>query len=186
MRPGFWATLRAMLISRRVIWEGDVGSFGLDEVGLPSGERATLALFKHRGASAVVPFLDAENVVLLRQFRHAAGGEIWEVPAGKLDPGEEPLRCAARELEEETGYRAGRIVQTGSVLTTPGFTDERIHLFSAYDLAPGRPAPEAHEVLRSEIVPLARALAMIESGEICDGKTIAALFLASRRGSRGE
>jgi len=174
--------MRAELVERRVIWEGNVGSFGLDEVVLPSGERATLALFKHPGASAVVPFLDAENVVLLRQFRHAAGGVIWEVPAGKLDRGEDPLRCAARELEEETGYRAGRVVRTGSILTTPGFTDERIHLFCAYDLVAGPPAPEAHEVLRTEVVPLARALAMIESGEICDGKTIAALFLAARRG----
>jgi ADP-ribose pyrophosphatase len=178
--------MRAKLVSRRVIWEGNVGSFGLDEVVLPSGEPATLALFKHPGAAAVVPFLDAQNVVLLRQFRHAAGGEIWEVPAGKLDPGEEPLRCAARELEEETGYRAGRLVQTGSILTTPGFTDERIHLFCAYDLVAGTAAPEAHEVLRSEVVPLSRALAMVESGEICDGKTIAALFLAARRVARGE
>ncbi len=174
---------RAKLLERRVIWEGNVGSFGLDTVVLPSGEQVTLALFKHPGASAVVPFLDDENVVLLRQFRHAAGGVIWEVPAGKLDRGEDPLTCAARELEEETGYRAGRIVKTGSVLTTPGFTDELIHLFCAYDLAPGKFAPEPHEVLRTEVVPLARALAMIESGEIRDGKSIAALFLAARRGS---
>jgi ADP-ribose pyrophosphatase len=174
----------ARLLERRVIWEGNVGSFGLDRVVLPSGEEVTLALFKHPGASAVVPFLDAENVVLLRQFRHAAGGVIWEVPAGKLDRGEPPLECAARELEEETGYRAGRIEQTGSLLTTPGFTDERIHLFCAYDLVPGPPRPEAHEVLRSEVVPLARALDMIASGEICDGKTIAALYLAARRSGR--
>jgi len=178
--------MRAKLVERRVIWEGNVGSFGLDTVVLPSGKSATLALFKHPGAAAVVPFLDEENVVLLRQFRHAAGGEIWEVPAGKLDRGEDPRLCAARELEEETGYRAGRVVQTGSILTTPGFTDERIHLFCAYDLVEGTAAPEAHEVLRSEIVPLAHALAMIESGEICDGKTIAALFLAARRGRARE
>jgi ADP-ribose pyrophosphatase len=176
---------RAKLLERRVIWEGNVGSFGLDTVVLPSGEQVTLALFKHPGASAIVPFLDAENVVLLRQFRHAAGGVIWEVPAGKLDRGEDPAACAARELEEETGYRAGRIVKTGSVLTTPGFTDELIHLFVAWDLSPGKFAPEAHEVLHTEVVPLARALAMIESGEIRDGKSIAALFLAARRG-RGE
>jgi ADP-ribose diphosphatase len=171
----------ARLLERRVIWEGNVGSFGLDTVVLPSGEQATLALFKHPGASAIVPFLDEKNVVMLRQFRHAAGGVIWEVPAGKLDRGEDPKLCAARELEEETGYRAGRIVQTGSLLTTPGFTDERIHLFCAYDLVAGPARPEAHEVLRTEILPLARALDMIESGEICDGKTIAALFLAARR-----
>jgi ADP-ribose pyrophosphatase len=89
----------------------------------------------------VVPFLDRDHVVLLRQFRHAAGGTIWEVPAGKLDRGEDPAVCAVRELEEETGYRAGRVVQTGSVLTTPGFTDERIHLFCAYDLVPGPARP---------------------------------------------
>lgn len=174
----------AKLLERRVIWEGNVGSFGLDTVILPSGEQVTLALFKHPGASAIVPFLDDAHVVLLRQFRHAAGGEIWEVPAGKLDRGEDPLRCAERELEEETGYRAGRIVKTGSVLTTPGFTDELIHLFCAWDLSPGKFAPEAHEVLRTEVVALERALAMIESGEIRDGKSIAALFLAARRGRR--
>ena len=173
---------RAELVERRVIWEGNVGSFGLDTVVLPSGARATLALFKHPGASAVVPFLDRDHVVLLRQFRHAAGGVIWEVPAGKLDRGEDPTVCALRELEEETGYRAGRLVRTGSVLTTPGFTDERIHLFCAYDLVAGPPRPEAHEVLRSEVVALERALAMIERGEIVDGKSIAALFLADRRG----
>ena len=170
------------LVERRVLWEGNVGSFGLDTVDLPSGERATLALFRHPGASAVVPFLDRERIVLLRQFRHAAGGVIWEVPAGKLDRGEDPAHCAARELEEETGYRAGRVEKTGSILTTPGFTDERIHLFCAYDLVAGRAAPEAHEVLESEVVLLERALAMIDSGEICDGKSIAALFLAARRG----
>jgi ADP-ribose pyrophosphatase len=174
--------LRVGFVERRVIWEGGVGSFGLDTVVLPSGERATLALFRHPGASAVVPFLDREHVVMLRQFRHAAGGVIWEVPAGKLDRGEDPAVCAVRELEEETGYRAGRVVQTGSILTTPGFTDERIHLFCAYDLVAGTAAPEAHEVIRTEVVALERALAMIESGEICDGKTIAALFLAARRG----
>jgi len=174
--------VRVGLVERRVIWEGSVGSFGLDTVVLPSGERATLAIFRHPGASAVVPFLDAENVVLLRQFRHAAGGVIWEVPAGKLDRGEDPARCAARELEEETGYRAGRLVQTGSILTTPGFTDERIHLFCAYDLVEGATAHEADEVIRTEVIALERALALIESGEISDGKTIAALFLAARRG----
>jgi ADP-ribose pyrophosphatase len=173
---------RARLVERRVLWKGSVGEFGLDTVDLPSGERTTLALFRHPGAAAVVPFLDRERIVMLRQFRHAAGGVIWEVPAGKLDKGEDPTLCAARELEEETGYRAGRIERTGSVLTTPGFTDERIHLFCAYDLVEGKAKPEPHEVLQSEIVPFERALGMIESGEICDGKTIAALFLAARRG----
>ncbi len=172
---------RARLIGRRVLWEGSVGSFGLDTVVLPGGQEAELAILKHPGAAAVVPFLDRDHVVLLRQFRHAAGGTIWEVPAGKLDRGEDPYACAARELAEETGYRAGRLERTGAIFTTPGFTDERIHLFAAFDLKPGETAHEHHELISSQVVPLARALAMIDSGEISDGKTIAALFLASRR-----
>jgi ADP-ribose pyrophosphatase len=171
----------ARLIARRVLWQGSVGSFGLDTVELPGGRRAELALLHHPGAAAVVPFLDRERIVLLRQFRHAAGGTIWEVPAGKLDGNEDPAVCAARELAEETGYRAGRIERVGSILTTPGFSDERIHLFCAFELEPGEPAHEQHEVIRTEAVPLARALEMIDAGEISDGKTIAALFLAARR-----
>ena len=169
------------LIARRVLWEGSVGSFGLDTVVLPGGQRTELAILHHPGAAAVVPFLDAERIVLLRQYRHAAGGTIWEVPAGKLDAGEDPAACAGRELAEETGYRAGRIERTGLILTTPGFTDERIHLYCAYELSAGVPAHEHHEVIRTEVVPLARALAMIDAGEITDGKTIAALFFAARR-----
>ena len=84
------------LIARRVLWEGSVGSFGLDTVVLPGGQRTELAILHHPGAAAVVPFLDAERIVLLRQFRHAAGGTIWEVPAGKLDAGEDPAACAGR------------------------------------------------------------------------------------------
>jgi ADP-ribose pyrophosphatase len=169
------------LLGRRVLWEGSVGSFGIDSVELPGGTRAELALLRHPGAAAVVPFVDREHVVLLRQFRHAAGGVIWEVPAGKLDGNEDPTVCALRELEEETGYRAARIVRTGEIFTTPGFTDERIHLFSAHELTPGTQAHEAHEVIESEVVALSRALEWIASGEIRDAKTIAALYLAARR-----
>ena len=173
------------LIARRVLWEGSVGSFGLDTIVLPGGQRAELAILHHPGAAAVVPFLDRERIVLLRQFRHAAGGTIWEVPAGKLDAGEDPASCAERELAEETGYRAGRLERTGEILTTPGFTDERIHLFCAYDLSAGATAHEHHEVIRTEVLPFARALELIDAGEITDGKTIAALFFAARRhGSR--
>jgi ADP-ribose pyrophosphatase len=169
------------LIARRVLWQGSVGSFGLDTVVLPTGQRTELAILRHPGAAAVVPFLDRERVVLLRQFRHAAAGTIWEVPAGKLDAGEDPARCAARELAEETGYRARRLERTGMIFTTPGFTDERIHLFCAFELSPGASAHEHNEVIRTEVVPLAQALEMIDAGEISDGKTIAALFLAARR-----
>src|SRR5215813_5994861 len=105
-----------------------------ERVALPNGREVMLDIVHHPGAAAVVPFLSRDEVVLIRQFRHAAGGTILEVPAGKLDAGEPPERCAARELTEEAGYRADRIVALGSIWTTPGFTDEKIYLFAAFDL----------------------------------------------------
>ena len=172
---------RARLIGRRVLWEGSVGSFGLDTVVLPGGQEAELAILKHPGAAAVVPFLDRDHVVLLRQFRHAAGGTIWEVPAGKLDRGEDPYACAARELTEETGYRAGRLERTGAIFTTPGFTDERIHLFAAFDLEPVAQRLEADEIIEVVRVRLGRALEMIWSGELRDAKSALALLHAAHR-----
>ena len=97
-------------------------------VDLPNGRRVEFDLVRHPGAAAVVPFMEDGRVLLIRQFRFATGGEILEIPAGKLDPGEAPEACAARELEEETGYRAGRLERLGSIWTTPGFCDEIIHL----------------------------------------------------------
>jgi len=168
-------------ISRELLWRGSVGSFGIDRVRLPNGNEAQLALLEHPGAAAIVPFADRDSVLLLHQFRYAAGGSIWEVPAGKLDGDEDPAECARRELLEETGMSAGHIVRTGEIWTTPGFTDERIVLFAAWDLSPGEVAHEAHEVIRVERVRLRRALEMIDGGEIRDAKTIAALYQAARR-----
>ncbi|MCP4006664.1 MAG: NUDIX hydrolase [bacterium] len=164
-----------------MIWQGSIGSFGIDEVVLPSKQRVEIAVLRHPGASAIVPFLGEDRILLLRQYRHAASGTIWEVPAGKIDPGEDPAVCAARELEEETGYRAGRIEATGSILTTPGFTDERIHLFCAYDLVRGNMAHESDEVIEVHERTLGEALEMIDRGEIDDAKSIAALYHAARR-----
>jgi ADP-ribose pyrophosphatase len=172
---------RSTLLRRDTLWEGSVGAFGIDEVRLPTGEVARLALLRHPGAAAIVPFADAQTVLLLRQYRWAAGGEIWEVPAGKLEAGEPAEACARRELEEETGYRAGRLEHTGEILTTPGFTDERIVLFAAWDLVEGRLAHGRHELIGVHRVPLARALEMIDSGALRDAKSIAALYRAARR-----
>jgi ADP-ribose pyrophosphatase len=166
---------------RRILHEGSVGSFALHDIELPSGHRFTLEVIRHPGAAAVLPFLDRERIVLIRQYRFAPGLVLWEVPAGKLDPGEAPEACAARELAEETGYRAGRIERTGSILTTPGFTDERIHLFCAWDLEAGTPAREQNEWIEVRDVELGEALAMVERGEILDAKTIVALHHAARR-----
>ena len=171
-------------MSRRVLHEGSVGTFGLEEIELPSGKRITLELLRHPGAAAVVPFLDDERILLLTQYRYAAGGTIWEVPAGKLDKGEDPELCALRELEEETGYRAGRIERTGVILTSPGFTDERIHLFCAYDLEPGTLQHAQAEQIEVREVRFSEALDMIDRGELIDAKSIVALYHAQRRRAR--
>lgn len=115
---------------------------------------------------------------MLRQYRYAAGGEIWEVPAGKLERGEAAEACARRELEEETGLRADELRSLATIHTTPGFTDERIHLFLATRLGSGRARPEASEFLRPETVGFGRALEMVEDGRITDSKTICALLFA--------
>ena len=167
-------------LSRRVLHEGPVGSFGLHELELANGAHVTLELLRHPGAAAVVPFLDDERILLIRQYRFAAQGEIWEVPAGKRDAGETPEVCAARELQEETGYRAGRLERTGEILTTPGFSDERIWLYCAFDLVPGPARPAPGEEIELHTVELARALEMVRTGEIVDAKTIVALHHADR------
>ncbi len=153
----------------------------VDEITLPNGHRTQLHVIRHPGAAAVVPFLSDREVLLIRQYRYAAGGVIWEVPAGKLDPGEDPLACAGRELAEETGYRAGRIEPLAGVLTTPGFTDEVIHLFAAFDLEPVGQTLQADEVIELCPMPLERALELVWSGELRDAKSALALIHAARR-----
>ncbi|MFQ5699758.1 MAG: NUDIX hydrolase [Myxococcota bacterium] len=169
----------------RVLYEGAFLRLEVERVELPNGNRIELEIVHHPGAAAVVPFLDAERILMLRQYRHAAGGYLWEIPAGKLEPGEDPLECARRELEEETGYRTGRIERVGSLLTTPGFSDERIHLFFAWELEAGASAHEAAEVISVHEVDVDEALARIDRGEIVDGKTLAALYHVARRRASG-
>lgn len=165
----------------REIYKGKVVHLVVEQVTLPNGHSTTLEIIHHPGAAAVVPFVAADRVVLVRQYRHAAGGYLLEVPAGKLDPGEPPEVCARRETEEETGYRPGRIERLGSIFTTPGFTDEVIHLFAAYDLTRTQSSVDDDEVLSVEELSLAEALEKAERGEICDAKSMCALFLAARR-----
>jgi len=155
-----------------------------ERVALPNGREITLDIVHHPGAAAVVPFLAEDEVVLIRQFRHAAGGTILEVPAGKLDAGEPPERCAARELTEEAGYRAGRLVALGSIWTTPGFTDEVIHLFAAFELERVPSRPEDDEVIEVIRVPLERALDLVWRGELRDAKSALALIHAARHVGR--
>jgi len=152
-----------------------------DDVTLPNGREIQLEVIRHPGASAIVPFLDEERVLMIRQFRHCANGVIWEVPAGTLDPGEDPATCAARELEEEAGQRAGRLEHLASILTTPGFTDEVIHLYAAHDLEEVGQALEDDELIELHPMRLREAVELVWSGELRDGKSALAILHAARR-----
>ena len=143
---------------RRNIYTGKVVTLNVDTVLLPNGVTVDLETIRHPGAAAVVPIKDDGTVVLIRQFRHAAGGFIYEIPAGKLSPGEEPLQCAARELEEEVGYRASSFELLSSIFTAPGFADEVIHVYKATGLTKGRQQLDRDEVLEIVEMPLHLAI----------------------------
>jgi ADP-ribose diphosphatase len=165
----------------REVYKGRVVDLRVERVTLPNGVAVDLELLHHVGASAVVAVDERGRVVLIRQYRHAAGGYLWEVPAGILaSPTEPPEACAARELHEEAGVTARELMHLGAIYPTPGYSDERIHLFLARGLERGALGHEADEVI-AEIAwrPLADVLAMIRRGEIVDGKTICALHLAA-------
>jgi ADP-ribose pyrophosphatase len=175
-----------VVLSSRSVHDGRVVKLSVEEVRLPNGNTATLELIRHPGASAVVPVDAAGNVILVRQYRHATGSWLLEVPAGTLDsPGESPDDCARREVQEETGYRAGRLIPLGWIWTTPGFTNEKIWLYLALDLTPTRSQLEADEVLTVESLPLAEAAARAVSGEIVDAKSVCALTRAAASWASG-
>ncbi len=152
-----------------------------ERVELPNGTLLDLDIVHHPGAAAVVPFVSDRDVLLIRQYRHAAGGVLLEVPAGKLDGGEAPEACAARELAEEAGQRPGRLVRTGAIWTTPGFCDERIHLFAAFDLSPVPRSPDDDELIEVVRFPLLDALRLVWRGELSDAKSALALVYAARQ-----
>lgn len=170
-------------VDGRRVYAGRVIDVDLDDVRFPDGSIGELEMIRHPGAAAIVPLRPTAGqpiVVLIRQYRYAADGFVWEVPAGKLDPGEAPETCARRELAEETGYRAGRLDRLSTIYTTPGFTDEVIHLFLATELEVGTTSHEPNEFIELHEIPLASAIDMIDRGEITDAKTICALTLAAR------
>lgn len=170
-------------MSTEQIYAGKVLVLNRETVALPNGRTTELEIIRHPGASAVVPIKDDGTVVLIRQFRHAAGGFIYEIPAGKLHPQEDPRICASRELEEEIGYRASQLELLTSIWTAPGFTDEIIHIYRGTGLQPGRQQLDHDEVLEVVEWPLQKAMAEIQNGIIRDAKTIIGLqlvFLASQ------
>ncbi len=169
-----------MLISFRRIYTGRVVNLDIDTVGFPNGSTGELEMIRHPGASAVVPFLDDPldpdpTVVLIRQFRHAADSYVWEVPAGRPDPDETPEACARRELEEEAGLVARELRRLTTIYTTPGFTDERIHLFLAYPVAAGSARLEVDEFVEVHQLRWSAVLGLMRRGELVDAKTFACL-----------
>ena len=177
------------LHSRRA-YTGKVISVDVDEVSFPDGSIGELEIIRHPGASAVIPFLtdiaaDDPHILLIRQYRYATEGYLYEIPAGRLDPSEDPRDCALRELKEETGCTAVQMEHVFTMYTTPGFTDEKIHLFMATGLERGESSHEADEFLALHPTLLSQALQMVEAGEIQDAKTaLGLLFIAGFRAGR--
>ncbi|MGH8149707.1 MAG: NUDIX hydrolase [Steroidobacteraceae bacterium] len=167
-------------------FQGRIVRVCVDEVMLPNGERAELEVVHHPGGAVAVAVDGDRRVCLLRQYRYVADGWLWELPAGKLEPGEPPLATAQRELAEEGGVRARTWASLGAYLSSPGVFSEVLHLYLARDLELIAAAPEAHEVLEVHWVPLEEACGWALSGEIRDGKTALGLLRAASRLAGGK
>ncbi len=163
------------------LYNGKIFDVVLEKVTLPNGVVKNREIVRHPGAAAMVPLLDDGNVVLIKQYRHAVGQFVWEIPAGTLEPEEDSLVCARRELVEETGYEAATFDKLTEIWPAPGYTDEQIHIFLATGLTTAEQELEDDEVLEIQPMPLETALEMIRTGEIQDGKTIVGLLLTSMR-----
>jgi ADP-ribose pyrophosphatase len=166
---------------RQMLRKGRVFDITLENVTFPNGFNADLEIIRHPGAAAIVPLTADHQVMMLKQYRHAIGDYIWEIPAGTFDGLEDPLVCARRELIEETGFSAAHWEPLGAVTPVPGYSDEKIHLFLARELSPAAQHLDQDEFLEVHRVPLMQVADMIARGEIQDAKTIAAIFLTLSR-----
>jgi len=162
----------------RSIYRGKVIALNLETTVLPNGQTVSLEIARHPGGSAIVAVDKQQRLCLLRQYRHAAGGWIWELPAGKRELDEDPLDTAQRELEEEAGLRAKAWRKLGTVLTTPGFCDEVIHIYIAQELTRSEPHTEDHELLECHWVDAGRVQTWISDGTLSDAKSIIGIQLA--------
>jgi ADP-ribose pyrophosphatase len=174
-----------MQLATRRVYAGNIVRLDVDTVRFPDGSTGELELIRHPGAAAVIPCATDPaggdpTLLMIRQFRHAAGGPLWEIPAGTLAPGEAPEACARRELREETGVAAERIERLTSIYTTPGFTDEVIHLFWAQGLTQGEAARERDEFIEVVPQPLSQVLTGIRDGAVRDAKTVVAILYMAR------
>jgi len=163
-------------IRKRVIHKGRAINFNVDTVLLPNGKTATREFVDHPGAVCVVAFLDPKTIVLVRQYRYLVGETTYEIPAGKLDPGEKPLPCARRELREETGYTARVVRRLLTFWPAPAFSNESMYIYQAEGLKPGTESPDEDEFIAAMSVPFRQALDWVFSGRIRDAKTVIALL----------
>ena len=163
------------------IYSGKVIDLNLEKVLLPDGKEVELEIIRHPGGACALPFHENGDVTLIKQFRHAVGGIVWEVPAGRIDDGEKPLIAASRELREETGLKAANLEKLGEFIPTPGFCSEVVHLYLASDLEQTEQALEDDEYLEVVRLPFHEAMKKVKSGEITDGKTVVSLFLAEQK-----
>ena len=171
------------LLKRTEVYKGRVFNIIVDDVQYPSGNASVREVAQHSGGGVALAVFPDHRIILIRQHRYPFDEFVWELPAGKLFPDEDPLHCAQRELEEETGYVAKRWRKLTAMYTTPGFCSEVLHIYMATELseAPeGRKLEEGEQTMTMNILPLAEAIAMIERKEIVDGKTICGIFLGER------
>lgn len=166
------------------IYEGNVINLRLDEVDARKGGRRMFEVAEHRGGVVVIARPSPEAIVLVRQHRHAVGGDLWEVPAGMLGPAEDPALAAARELREETGYRATGLRYLWAAYSSPGFSSELLHFYVADGLEPGEPDPDENEEFEVRTFPLAEAWALVETDRLRDAKSQIALGWAVLQGCR--
>lgn len=167
-------------VDSKLVFEGRVVNLKVDTVNLPNGKQAAREVVVHPGAVAVVAVTDADELVLIKQFRYPVGQVIWEIPAGKLEKGENPLSCAQRELAEETGHGADQWKHLSTFFTTPGFSDEIMYVYLATGLHTDKQIADDDEFIELHYVPFAEAVRMIADGEIKDAKSIAGILLANQ------
>lgn len=172
------------VLASTTVYRGRIFNVRVDTVEFPDGRTGTREIVEYPGAVVIAALDDREEVLLVRQYRHAVGRELLELPAGKLEPGEAPLACARRELEEETGFRAREWQLLLTYYSTPGFTTEQMYLYRATGLEATEPAPDRDEFIQVVKVPLCRALEMVARGEICDAKSIVGLLVVDRGAHR--
>jgi ADP-ribose pyrophosphatase len=156
----------------QTLWHGKVFDFSREEIILPNGKHTVIEAIQHPGSSAVVPVLENESVLLIRQYRPAIRDFIWEIPSGTMLPGESPLECAKRELSEECGFLGKKFEKFGEILIAPWYSDERIHLFMATELVPCEQNLDEDEILTTHLFPFDHVVEMIDTGEIQDAATM--------------